>query len=1225
MTAATDHEASARQQQTTGLAPSKGRWDFWIDRGGTFTDIVARDPKGRLHTAKLLSENPERYRDAAVAGIRQFLGVPDGTTIDPALIGEVRMGTTVATNALLERKGDQTVLAITEGFADALRIGYQARPDIFARDIRLPDALYTHTIEVSERLDAQGSVVTPLALAPLEAQLAAAHAAGYRAVAIAFLHAWQNPSHEQAAAAVARRLGFTQVTCSHEVASTMKFIPRADTAVVDAYLTPVLRRYVDQVASALGGADLRFMASSGGLMAADRFQGRQAILSGPAGGIVGAARTAEAAGFQRIVTFDMGGTSTDVAYYAGRYERVLDTEVAGVRVRAPMMLIHTVAAGGGSICRFDGTRLRVGPESAGADPGPASYRRGGPLTVTDCNVLIGKLDPRFFPKVFGRTGDQPLDAGAVRARFAEVCDEIARETGRRMTPEAVAQGFLRIAVETMASAIKTISVERGHDLADTALQCFGGAGGQHACLVADALGLDTVFVHPFAGVLSAYGMGLAELRHIADSAIEAPLSPTLTPRLADALAALAEGARRALVAQGAAAERIMVEPRARLRVAGSDTALDIAADDLGLLETRFADAHTDRFGFYPAGQGLIVEAMVVEATATGGDVDAALEEPPTRTTALATIGEAQLAIEEERRAVPVYDTTHLRTGDRIVGPALIIEAIGTISIEPDWTAEVRERGRIVLRRTVPLRTGSTLPTEADPVMVEVFDHLFMAIAEQMGAVLQNTAYSVNAKERLDFSCAVFDATGGLVANAPHMPVHLGSMGESVRTIITSRAATCRAGDAFMLNAPYAGGTHLPDITVVAPVMVAGDERPAYWVAARSHHADVGGITPGSMPPNSTHIEEEGVLIEDFQLLDRGTLLEGAVRRLFASGRYPARNVEQNLGDLRAQLAACTRGQRELQALCRRYSRAVVDAYMGHVQANAEEQVRRAIGTLSDGQFVRDLDDGSRIAVAVSIDHTTRSATIDFTGTSPQQPNNFNAPLSVCRAAVLYVFRTLVTDKIPMNEGCLKPLSLIVPKGSMLDPVAPAAVVAGNVETSQCVVDALYGALGVLAASQGTMNNLTFGDARRQYYETICGGAGAGPGFHGASAVQTHMTNSRLTDPEVLEWRFPVRLDAFRIRTGSGGRGQWSGGNGTTRVLTFLEPMTVALLSNNRRIAPFGLAGGESGQPGRAWIERADGTRHPLGATDHSDMAVGDRLIVETPGGGGYGTPLAAAA
>ncbi len=1198
-------------------------WQFWIDRGGTFTDIVARAPNGALIARKLLSENPEQYRDAAIAGIRQILDLAPGAPLRAGAIEAVKMGTTVATNALLERKGDRTVLVITEGFGDALRIGYQNRPKLFARHIVLPEQLYERVVEVKERVSASGEILTPLDLDHVRESLADAFAAGIRAAAIVFMHGYRFPAHEQQVAALARDIGFTQVSVSHEVSPLMKLVGRGDTTVVDAYLSPIFRRYVDQVAGELDGVRLLFMQSNGGLANARGFAGKDAILSGPAGGIVGAARSAERGGFDKIIAFDMGGTSTDVSHYAGEFERSVETLVAGVRMRAPMMQINTVAAGGGSICRFDGARYRVGPESAGANPGPACYRRGGPLTVTDCNVMLGKLQPQFFPALFGLAGNELLDAEAVARQFKALTDDIAAATGKRPTAEEAAEGFLKIAVENMANAIKQISIERGYDVTEYTLCCFGGAGGQHACLVADALGMKRVYIHPLAGVLSAYGIGIADLRAIKERAVEARLDPDAMLALDQTLEQLGSDGIAAMIVQGVDAEDVTVVHKAQVKYEGTDAPLTVPYGDAATIRTCFETAHRQRFGFLMRDKPLIVEAVSAEIIGASGAHDDPVHPAgsgtaePLRLVEISTGGKSYQA--------PVYDRERLQPGEAIDGPALITEANGTTMIEPGWRGELDARRYLVMTRVAPLPPRVAIGTAVDPVMLEVFNNLFMAIAEQMGVALQNTAYSVNIKERLDFSCALFDRTGSLVANAPHIPVHLGSMGESVQTILRAHGPggsgrRMTRGDVYVLNAPYNGGTHLPDVTVITPVYAedGSDDTPIFFVASRGHHADIGGITPGSMPPWSKTVEEEGVLIDDFLLVEEGRFREGETRALLADAKYPARNPSQNIADFKAQIAASEKGVQELHRMVRHFGDDVVEAYMRHVQDNAEEAVRRVLATLDSGSFTYEMDDGAQICVRIDVDQVARRAVVDFTGTSAQRETNFNAPSSICKAAVLYVFRTLIDDDIPLNGGCLKPLEIIIPPGSMLNPHYPAAVVAGNVETSQAITDALYGALGVMGAAQGTMNNFTFGNARHQYYETLCGGSGAGPGFNGTAAVHTHMTNTRLTDPEVLEWRFPVLLESFSIRHGSGGTGQWRGGDGAVRRLRFRAAMTAGILSNHRRVPPYGMAGGGDGAVGRNWVERTDGSRLEFGATEVVEMSPGDVFVIETPGGGGFG-------
>ncbi|WP_416759281.1 hydantoinase B/oxoprolinase family protein [Roseateles sp. So40a] len=1213
--------------------PTPDRWQFWIDRGGTFTDLVGRAPDGALRTLKLLSENPEHYRDAAVEGIRRLLGMKPDEPITAERVDCVKMGTTVATNALLERRGDRTLLVTTRGFRDALRIATQARPKLFERHIQLPELLYERVIEADERVDAQGVEIAPLDEAALRADLQTAFDAGLRACAIVFLHGWRAPAHELAAKRLAQAIGFTQISVSHEVSPLMKLIPRGDTTVVDAYLSPILRRYVDQVAAEMPGVRLFFMQSSGGLTEARRFQGKDAILSGPAGGIVGMVRTAEAAGHDKVIGFDMGGTSTDVSHFAGEFERAFDTEVAGVRMRAPMMSIHTVAAGGGSVIAFDGARLRVGPASAGANPGPASYRRGGPLATTDANVMLGRIQPAHFPKVFGPGADEALDGEVVRARFEELAGRMSA-AGKPMSAEDAAAGALQIAVGAMANAIKRISVARGYDVTGYTLQCFGGAGGQAACLVADALGMTRILAHPFAGVLSAYGMGLADQTAMREASIERSLDGDGLGAAREIAASLAAQAGGELVSQGVAEADLRTIARAQVRYQGTDTALTCplpldgpATAAIAAIREAFEQAYRRRFAFLMPDRALVIEAVSVEALAAGASlaaVDGAAEAAIASThrpEPLERVRMYCLADDQPAgwRDAELHHRESLRPGARIDGPAIVAERNATTVVDAGWRAELQSSGDLLLTRVRERARSRALGTEADPVVLEVFNNLFMNIAEQMGLRLQNTAHSVNIKERLDFSCALFDGQGQLIANAPHMPVHLGSMSESIRSVI-ARNPAMRPGDVYVLNDPYHGGTHLPDITVVTPVFLDGEARPGFFVASRGHHADIGGITPGSMPPFSRDITEEGVLIDNFKLVEQGRLREAELHALLRSGPHPSRNPAQNLADLRAQVAANEKGVQELQAMVAQFGRATVEAYMQHVQDNAEASVRRVISVLKDGRFTLPLDNGARIQVAVTVDAAARRATVDFTGTSAQQPNNFNAPKSITMAAVLYVFRTLVDDAIPLNAGCLKPIDVIVPEGCMLNPRYPAAVVAGNVETSQCVTNALYGALGVMAAGQCTMNNFTFGDATHQYYETISGGSGAGDGFPGTSVVQTHMTNSRLTDPEVLEFRFPVRLDSYTIRQGSAGAGRWPGGEGGERRIRFLTPMTASILSNGRTSGAFGLAGGAPGAVGENVVERADGRVEPLGHIGQVEMAPGDVFVIRTPGGGGYGTP-----
>ncbi|HEV2562960.1 MAG TPA: hydantoinase B/oxoprolinase family protein [Rhizomicrobium sp.] len=1191
------------------------KWNFYIDRGGTFTDVVGEAPDGALSSLKLLSQDP-RYDDAALEGIRRFLGVETNAPIPSARVGEVRMGTTVATNALLTRNGERVVLVTTRGFKDQLRIGYQNRPRLFALNIELPDMLYSRVIEAAERVSAEGDVLHTLEEAPLREALRAARAEGYAACAILFMHGYRYPAHEKRAAEIAHELGFAQISVSHDTVPLMKFVSRGDTTVADAYLSPVLSRYADQISGALGDARLSFMTSNGGLAAPGFFRGKDAIVSGPAGGVVGMAETARAAGFDSVIGFDMGGTSTDVSRFDGTYERVYETEIAGVRLRVPMMAIHTVAAGGGSILHYDGARFRVGPDSAGADPGPKCYRRGGPLAVTDANVMVGKLRGEFFPNIFGARADEPLDDASVREAFAS----LARETGR--TPEDVADGFIRIAVENMANAIKRISVARGYDTRRYTLNCFGGAGGQHACLVADALGMTRIFIHPFASLLSAYGMRLASLRALRQRAVGAVLNDDTIKSLSEIAATLSAETASEIEAQGGSAEQFIA--RVHVRYAGSDTTLPIELASAEDMSRDFAEAHARHFGFGFEGKELIAESIEVEATSSPSPpepgeragVRGSLRKNLSGLTLAPNGGEGTRFYSQGAwHDAQVHRIAEMESGAIVQGPALLIEPHQTIVVEPEWRAEITAERAVILSRETPRQTAHTDASGVDPVLLEVFANLFMAIAEEMGATLQNTASSVNIKERLDFSCAIFDCSGGLVANAPHMPVHLGSMGDCV-TAIMKKHPRMESGDMFVTNAPYDGGTHLPDVTVVAPVFIDGARR--FFVAARGHHADIGGITPGSMPAFSHDISQEGALFDGVQMIHAGAFDEAAMRAVLSAGEYPARNPDQNIADLKAQAAACAKGAEELRRAVSLYGEETVTAYMRHVQDNAEDEVRRVIGALKDGAFSMPMDGGMKICVKVSVDRAARTARVDFTGTSAQAPNNLNAPRSVTKAAVLYVFRCLVESDIPMNAGCLKPLEIIVPERSLLNPRWPAAVAGGNVETSQAVVDALFGALGVMAAAQGTMNNLTFGNARHQYYETICGGAGAGADFDGQSAVHTHMTNSRLTDPEVLETRFPVLLEEFSIRRNSGGAGRHRGGDGVLRRIKFRQGMTAAILSTRRETEPFGLAGGKTASPGANMLMRANGEMFSLRGADEIEVFTGDEIIIATPGGGGFG-------
>jgi 5-oxoprolinase (ATP-hydrolysing) len=1218
-------------------------WEFWIDRGGTFTDVVARRPDDTLAVRKLLSEDPGRYIDPAVAGIRRLLGVEEGAPIPAERISVVRLGTTVATNALLERKGEPTVLVITRGFGDALRIAYQDRPRIFERQIVRPEMVYSRVIEATERIGARGEVIIALDEDAVACDLRAAYDEGFRSAAVVCMHGYRYPVHEARIGEIACRVGFARVSLSHATSPLMKLVSRGDTTLVDAYLSPILARYVDQVAGELDGVRLQFMQSSGGLTDAHLFRGKDSILSGPASGIVGMARTAQAAGFDKVIGFDMGGTSTDVSHYAGEFERQYETQVAGVRMRAPMLSIHTVAAGGGSVLHFDGSRYRVGPDSAGAHPGPAAYRRGGPLTVTDANIMLGRIQPAHFPAVFGESGDQPLDAGIVREQFAALARRIgeaaggpspsqgsggpAARSGTSASPEQVAAGFLEIAVANMANAIKKISVQRGYDVTRYVLATFGGAGGQHACAVADALGITRVLIHPLAGVLSAYGMGLADVTAMRETAVEAPLAAGLLPELDRVAGRLEAGALAELAQQGIGPGRARSARRAHLRYDGTDTALPVPLGGVAEMVASFEQAYRQHFSFLMRDKTIFVEAVSVELVAAsaapaGGQPPGGIPrgQPPGPGQAGGAAAAVAMYVAGAWADVPLASRRDLRPGQRVDGPALIVEDFATTVTELGWRAELTGLGDLLLTRVGSRPERRLAGTAVDPVMLEIFNNLFMSVAEQMGVRLRSTAHSVNIKERLDFSCAIFDAEGGLIANAPHIPVHLGSMGESIKIVVSRNAGRMRPGDVYVLNDPYHGGTHLPDITVVTPVFDDIGSGILFYVASRGHHAEVGGITPGSMPAFSTQVEEEGVLIDNWLLVRGGVLREAQTLDLLRSAPYPSRNPEVNLADLRAQIAANEKGVQELRRMIAHFGLDVVRAYMGHVQDNAEEAVRRVITALSGGEYAYALDNGAVIQVAVRVDRAARTAEVDFTGTSAQLPGNFNAPSSVAVAAVLYVFRTLVADDIPLNSGCLKPVRVIIPPGCMLAPEYPAAVAAGNVETSQAITGALYAALGVMAEGSGTMNNVTIGNERYQYYETVASGSGAGQGFAGTDVVQTHMTNSRLTDPEVLEWRYPVRLERYAIRHGSGGAGRWPGGDGGRRELRFLEPMTVTTLSSHRHVPPYGMAGGKPGALGRHWVEHADGSVTPMRGCDSVAVAAGDVFVIETPGGGGYGSP-----
>ena len=1206
------------------ITNERPKWQFWIDRGGTFTDIIGRSPKGDISTHKLLSENSTQYKDAAIQGIRDLLCLKDEEDIPIDQIDSIKMGTTVATNALLERKGENTLLAISSGFADILRIGYQQRPKLFSLDIKLPDMLYSNIVEIEERIDINGKIIKKLDPIETKKLLKDAFDQGFKSIAIVLMHGYRHQSHEKQVSTIAKKIGFEQISVSHRVSPLMKIIPRGDTTVVDAYLSPILRRYVNQVKSALGPAQkgfgkLMFMQSNGGLTDANYFHGKDAILSGPAGGVVGMVKTGEKVGLDKLIGFDMGGTSTDVCHFNGEYERTLETKVAGIILRSPMMLINTVAAGGGSILHFDGSRYRVGPDSAGAYPGPACYRNGGPLTVTDCNVMLGKLNPEFFPKIFGPNANQNLDLSLVKKKFTALAKEISLETMKTVTPSAVAEGFLSIAVESMANAIKKISVQRGYDVSNYALSCFGGAGGQHACLVADRLGIKKIHLHPYAGVLSAYGIGLAESRKINDLAVELPLEKGVIDHLSKSFTKLHFDGKEDLVSQNLNENLFQYTDRVYLRYQDSDTSLAVKFENVEGMKLCFENTHRARFGFISPEKLVIIESIQAEVSCQSEQFESNIIIPNKIKTK--TLTTQDVFINGKLEETIFYNRDEIKPNEKLSGPAVIIEPTSTIIVEPGWEATLKESNDLILTRTQKIKRASAIGTSVDPIMLEIFNNLFMNVAEQMGMVLENTASSVNIKERLDFSCALFSPTGNLVANAPHVPVHLGSMSECIKTIIRENSSTMNPGDAFLINAPYNGGTHLPDITLIKPVFDDNNENVIFYVATRGHHADIGGTVPGSAPANSTHVKEEGVLIDNFTIVSKGVFLENEIYNLLSLAEFPARNIKQNIADLKAQVAAAEKGSQELIKVIKHYGLEVVHAYMGHVQDNAEESVRRVLDVLSDSSFTYKMDDGHQVVVSISVDKVNRTATIDFTGTSNQHPGNYNAPSSICYAAVLYVFRCLVDDEIPLNDGCLKPLNLIIPKRSMINPQYPAAVFSGNVETSQYIVDTLLGALGEFAASQGTMNNFIWGNDKVQNYETICGGSGASINQPGCSAVHTHMTNSKLTDPEVLEWRFPVQLESFSIRKNSGGKGLNMGGDGVDRRMRFLEPMTVNIIAGHRKIPPYGLSGGESGALGENYVIHSDESVTRLGTKGQVEVGENDLFILKTPGGGGFGKAI----
>ena len=1200
------------------------KWQFWIDRGGTFTDLVGRMPDGRLITHKLLSENPEQYKDAAIQGIREMMGIQSESAIPSHQISCVKMGTTVATNALLERQGVRTVLVITKGFGDALRIGYQNRPNIFKRSIELPELLHEKVIELNERIDANGKIILPLNVDEVNTKLQRVFNDGIKSVAIVLLHGYRFHDHENQVAEIASKIGYTQISISHQASPLMKLVSRGDTTVVDAYLSPVLRRYVNQVESSLAKNEhekvrLMFMQSNGGLADAKVFQGKDAILSGPAGGVVGMCRTAELSKITKLIGFDMGGTSTDVTHFNGEFERIFETQVSGVRIRAPMMHIHTVAAGGGSILNFDGTRYRVGPKSAGANPGPACYKRGGPLTVTDCNVMLGKLQPKYFPKVFGENADQPLDKEIVEKKFNSIAQAVATARNEPIKSSAeIAEGFLRIAIENMANAIKEISVRRGYDIMDYTLNCFGGAGGQHACLVADLLGIEKIFIHPFAGVLSALGMGLADINVMLEQQIEQILEEGIEKKLEPDIQDLEAKATNQVFQQGVAIENIYTIRKVAIRYEGTDSAILINVNESDKMSSDFEKKHLQRFGFIASDRKMIIETLSIEAVGKAQSILNSQVEKHNNVGKPDPLDQVEIYFNNKWNQAQLYDRELLLPGQTTFGPAIIIEKSGTVVVENGWKAYVDNYHNLILSRHLERAISEAVGTKADPVMLEVFNNLFMSIANQMGATLSNTAYSVNIKERLDFSCAIFDSRGNLVANAPHVPVHLGSMSESVKEVINRNQDLIKPGNVYVVNDPYKGGTHLPDITVVTPVFDEANHKILFYLASRGHHADIGGLTPGSSPPDSKHINEEGILIDNYLIVEEGRFREQETRSLLSSGEYPCRNIEQNIQDLLAQVAANQTGYQELHKMIKHFGVKVVNAYMQHVQDNAEEAVRRVIDVLKNGSFINNLDNGLKIVVTITVDHKQREAHIDFTGTSKQSDGNYNAPVAVCKSAVLYVFRTLVDDDIPLNSGCLKPLKITIPKKSMVNPEYPAAVVAGNTEVSQAITDTLYGALGIMAASQGTMNNFVYGNQKYQNYETICGGTGAGIDHNGTSAVHSHMTNTRMTDPEVLEWRYPIRVEEFSIRKGSGGKGEYNGGDGVIRKIRFLESMTATILSSRRLTFPHGLNGGANGVKGENYIIRKNEKVELLKGNDKTLMNTDDVFVIETPGGGGFG-------
>lgn len=1192
---------------------------FGIDRGGTFTDVVAWAPNGEVHVRKILSNRVHNIEDSAISGIREIIGLGQGDPIGRDLVEAVCMGTTVGTNALLERQGEPTVFVTTAGFKDALRIGYQNRPRLFDLNIQLSTQLYSSTIEVDERVNVEGKVLVTLDEEKVRRDLEKAFNENYKACAIAFMHGYRFPKHEEIVARIAREVGFTQVSTSHECSGMIKFIGRAETAVVDAYLTPILGAYKRKLDEALGNVPLFFMQSNGGLIDSSQFKGKDCVLSGPAGGIVGAVATCKAAGLENIIGFDMGGTSTDVWHYAGHFERTTESQIAGARIRSPIMMIHTVAAGGGSIVAFDGRRFKAGPKSAGSIPGPACYRNGGPLTVTDCNIVLGRIPPRYLPSIFGPNGDLPLDSSRPHELFDALTEQVNATGPDQKTKFDCAEGFLDIAVENMANAIKKISTERGYDLSRYTLCCFGGAGGQHVCKVAEKLNMTSIFIHPLAGVLSAFGMGIADLRALEGATVEKILDANEYKQLQALMRPLEKKAKAKLISQGVREPDIIMIQRAVVRHKGASSGLEVVFESLDTLRQAFEELHEKHYGFKLPESDVVVESVTIEAAGSHRPAIRASSEnvgkpdvnsKPFDHTSMYSRGRFE--------DVPVYRYDQIGLAAEINGPAIIIDPFSTTVVDADWRAVKDATGALKVAYVGEARIASIDAKRVDPIHLELFNNRFRSIADQMGQALANSAHSVNIKERLDFSCAIFDKERNLIANAPHIPIHLGAMSESVDVVAKEFCASMQPGDHFVLNSPYKGGAHLPDVTVVMPVFNDGGTEVLFYTAARGHQADIGGKTPGSLPPDSRDIYEEGALIEPMRLVHRGVFAYDDLYRLLTTAQFPARNPKQNIIDLKAQVAACIRGGDELKRLISEFTEDVVVAYGTHIQDVSEQELRAIVDRIPEGTFTCKHDMGHQVSVRITVDRERRSIKVDFTGTSPQVATNFNAPPAIARSATLYVFRTLIDRDIPLNSGCLRPIEILIPENSLLSPQHPAAVSSGNPETSVLVTDALYGALDIIGGSQGTMNNFTFGNDTYQYYETICGGAGAGEGFDGASAVHTHMTNSLMTDPEVFELRFPVLLEEFSIRNGSGGKGRWSGGEGTRRRVRFLAALDMAIVANRREIAPVGAKGGQAGAVGEHRVIRRNGTISNLISCDKTHMNVGDVFEILTPGGGGYG-------